>query len=823
MFQCRVALRPSVLLVISGRGGVQWSLASPTPCFEVQTCLTFASSRISKPNSIFLLVLNLPLLSSACLYQSDRSRYRGNPRFPCACRASSTRVWPGPGAMDGFSIIRDHQNSIIETIRRITQGDWKVLVLDETTRQIIDSSVNEDDILNHNIANIERIEERRAPNPDMDAIYFLSPKPHIVDCLLADFERRRYRSGFLVWTGALPDYLRRKLEVAQRQIAAQPPSLLVDFFPRESHLVTFRDPHGFLILYNPFCNNIVEGYLKELAQKIASVCITLGERPKVRYYQPKNKNYEANVLCKFLANFVWEELNTYAERNKNFPPPSARPQSVLLITDRTMDLMAPLLHELTYQAMVHDLLPIKEEQDGKVTYHMVINEGAPNEEEKDMPLHDKDSVWVQYRHRHIQDTVEKLPDDFQKFRNQNPNFSGQNQNNTSLNDIRDMMAGLPQYTEMKEAYSLHVNMAQEVKNIFAKHNLIDVTEAEQTLATGLDEKFGKPKGILEEVVKLLADPSVVPNDRLRLIAIYSLFRDGMIAEDILRLLWHAQLQRSRDSTDKLVIENLELLGARPLKGLKETRQPIPPLFPPKIEENNNNTNSLSRFEPAVKHMLEDLCNNNKLDLTVFPYHEKEQRDEQEGSQNQASLRSTAPRWASSNRRQVETRQRIIVFVAGGATYSEARACYEVSEKHNRDVILATSHTVSPAKFVEDLRLLNADRRRLNLPQDQPPPKAPAHLFERPAPPPQQQRPQAPPGMGGPPGMGMGGQMPAGGPRPPTKALGAMTLSSGGSGHAVIDHQRSSSTASAASGSGGKKDKDGKEKEKKKRNIFGIKK
>ncbi|KAK4227843.1 protein transport protein sec1 [Podospora fimiseda] len=722
--------------------------------------------------------------------------------------------------MDGLSIIKDHQKSIIDTIRQITRGDWKVLVLDETTKQIIDSSVNEDDILNHNIANIERIEERRAPNPEMDAIYFLSPKPHIVDCLLADFERRRYRSGFLVWTGFLPEYLQRKLEVARRQIAAQPPPLLVDFFPRESHLVTLRDPYGFLLLFNPFCNDIVGGYLKELARKIASVCITLGERPKVRYYKPKNNTYEANVLCYHLANFVWNELDSYARSSGgSFPPQSPRPPSVLLITDRSMDLFAPLLHELTYQAMVHDLLPIREEPDGKVTYHMTINEGAPNEEEKDMPLHDKDSVWVQYRHRHIQDTLEKLPEDFQKFRNQNPNFSGQNQNQTSLNDIRDMMAGLPQYTEMKEAYSLHVNMAQEVKNIFAKYNLFSVTETEQTLSTGLDEKFSKPKGILEQVVKLLDDPQVTPSDRLRLIAIYSLFRDGMIAEDILRLLWHAKLP----SAEQVVIENLELLGARPLKGLKETRQPIPPLFPPKIEENGN-INSLSRFEPAVKHMLESLCGGS-LDQTVFPYHEKDvpASDEAEGLHTQGSLRAGAPRWASANRRQVENRQRIIVFVAGGATYSESRACYEVSEKYNRDVYLVTSHTVSPAKYLADLRLLNADRRKLDLPQDKPPPKAPAHLFERPAPPPQQQRPQAPPGMGGPPGMGMGGQMPASGPRPPTKALGAMTLSSAGSGHSGADHQRSGSTASAASASGGKKDKDGKEKEKKKRNIFGIKK
>lgn len=37
-------------------------------------------------------------------------------------------------------------------------------------------------------------------NKDMDVVYILSPQPHIVDCIMADFERRRYRKTYLIWT-----------------------------------------------------------------------------------------------------------------------------------------------------------------------------------------------------------------------------------------------------------------------------------------------------------------------------------------------------------------------------------------------------------------------------------------------------------------------------------------------------------------------------------------------------------------------------------------------------------------------------------------------
>ncbi|KAL2023420.1 hypothetical protein VTK56DRAFT_2777 [Thermocarpiscus australiensis] len=716
--------------------------------------------------------------------------------------------------MDGLSIIKEHGKAIIEAIRRTAPKEWKVLVLDEVTERIVHCSVSEDDILNHHIANIERIEARREPNPDMNAMYILSPQPHIVDCLLSDFDRRRYRGGFVIWTGALSNEQQHRVDLVRRQMAGPPDLLLIDFYPRESHLVTFGDPHSFLVLYNPSCNDLVARHLRTLASKIVSICITLQEMPRIRYYQPpEHAKHEARVLCMHLARFVQQELDGYQQYNRSFPPPSPRPQSVLLITDRSMDLMAPLVHEFTYQAMIHDLLPIRD-QDGKVTFRMTVNEG-PAAEEKDMEIAEKDALWVDSRHRHMKDTIDKLMNDFKNFLDKNP--GNKDSGGTSLNDIRKMLANLPQFQEMKQAYTLHINMAQEAMNIFQKHKLSDVASAEQTLATGLDEENKKPKNILDQVVRLLDDPDVTPADRLRLIAIYVLYRDGIIQKDLQRLLWHASLQRSRNSLDQEAIENLEALGARPLRELKEPRQPPPPLFERNTKVPVNEDYILSRFEPAVKHMLEHLCAGD-LDTNLFPYTVPPSNPSEQSLATQGSLRSAAPRWASANRRQADNRQRVIVFVAGGATYSEARACYEVAERHNRDVFLATSHMVTPAKFVDDLGRLRADRRRLNLPVDAPPPKAPAHLFERPAPPPQP--PQQPRSQSQPGGVGMNRQVvppaAAAGPglqQPPTKALGAMTLSSGGGG------QRPGSGPGPGP-DGGREGKDNKkEKKEKKRNFI----
>lgn len=49
-------------------------------------------------------------------------------------------------------------------------------------------------------SDIEQIDHRRPTNRDVDAIYFLTPQPHIVDSVMADFAKHKYRTSFLIWT-----------------------------------------------------------------------------------------------------------------------------------------------------------------------------------------------------------------------------------------------------------------------------------------------------------------------------------------------------------------------------------------------------------------------------------------------------------------------------------------------------------------------------------------------------------------------------------------------------------------------------------------------
>jgi syntaxin-binding protein 1 len=307
------------------------------------------------------------------------------------------------------------------------------------------------------------------------------------------------------------------------------------------------------------------------------------------------------------------------------------------------------------------------------------------------------------------------------------------------------------------------------------------------LATGLDEEYKKPKGLADQIVRMLDDDGVRPTDRLRVLMLYLIFKDGLLPADTQKLLQHAQLP----AQDGEVIRNMDLLGARTTRGLKDPRPAPGPLFPRKpVPANLQDEYSLSRYETVLQNLLE-AHGNNTLDATLFPYTKPplDIGDDPTMAANPAaaaaSLRTTAkPTWARNNRAAnsnsaSETRQRVIVFMAGGATYSESRACSVVGrgssgpssagyqQQQQREIYLVSSHMLTPLLFIRQLADLSTDRRRLNIPADLPKPVAPKHLFE----PDPQPKPVAPPSQQ---------QAPARPHHaPPTQAMNQMNINSAG--------------------------------------------
>ncbi|KAJ8456753.1 hypothetical protein ONZ51_g11942 [Trametes cubensis] len=635
-----------------------------------------------------------------------------------------------------MSLINTLKAKFLEAIRSVNPpGRWKILVVDEHSQRLLGSVLKQFDILEENVTLIESITSHREPQPQFEAMYLLMSTTQNVDRIIRDFSNghQQYAAAHLFFVDGLAEHLFERLtsSPAEPYLKALQ-ELFLNFWAIEAQAFSVRSPGAFFNMYSPPRNDMLykpmrdrlDEELRFMSKMITNVCLTLNEYPYIRTRPPPPaetasrwrtnlargsdarayESVEGDYVAKVLAFMVQQSLDEYKKTNPDFPKPSdpPRPRGTLIITDRSMDTFAPLLHEFTYQAMANDLLPI---EDG-TTYRYKFQTAVGAYEDKVATLSDADSVWTELRHMHMREAIDKLMADFNQFMQDNAGFKGEGAAN--LNDMKDMLANLPQYQEQREKFSLHLNMAQECMAIFERDKLPAVANVEQNCATGVTAEGKAPKTLVEDMVPLLDSRDVINTNKVRIIALYIQHRDGVPDEDRRRLYQHARLTLAeQDAVNALV--NLGVRISRQ-SGDKDIKKRL------KQKPSNEEEYELSRYKPVLRTVLEDHVAS-KLDTTLFPYVKDSPSAAPAASslrsspaiQPAVSLRSQKPNWHKAargpNNAQQDSRQRIIVFVAGGMTYSEMREAYLLSKSLNKEIIVGSTHPVTPQHFVDDLKVL----------------------------------------------------------------------------------------------------------------------
>ncbi|KAI9145008.1 Sec1-like protein [Paraphysoderma sedebokerense] len=615
---------------------------------------------------------------------------------------------PAVSSPSSFSLKEILRKRLLTDMIRLVQpaARWKVLVVDPISIKFLNAAMKMYDILEENVTLVELITRKRQPYPNLEAIYFLSPTPESIDYFICDFvpgggKKQLYSAAHLFFTGSLPDPLMGKLTSSGAAKSIKNlKELYVDFLALESRLFSLDSPSSFFRLYSPDSGGIhaQNAELDKIAKQLLSVCATLGENPYIRYHRPLGSDANSNRSQK-LAYMIQNELDNLRNIDPDFPPQGEfpHPRATLVIVDRTIDVTAPIVHEFTYQAMAHDLLELA---DGKYSLGATSPDGS--NQSKDIQLDESDQIWVSVRHLHIAETISYIMAQLNKFTSENKAASAEIRGEksprdvTSLKDMRDTLAAMPQYQELKQKYSVHINMAQQCMDLFEKRKLAKSAAVEQDMATGETADGSVPKNIVTEMVPLLDDDLISPHDKVRLLMLYIISKEGVQDEDRRKLLDHARISLELAES----ITNLALLGVKLTKAPKEKRN--------KGKSNRQKRRAddvpyeLSRYVPALKYTMEDSVNNT-LDTSLYPY--LRDNPDMEKDQPKAvgqSLRSTKPSWQKKGNEKTDVKGKLIVFILGGVSYSEVRSAYEVTQTSNREVIIGSTHTIVPKKFIDDL-------------------------------------------------------------------------------------------------------------------------
>ncbi|KAI9189265.1 syntaxin binding protein 1 [Blastocladiella emersonii ATCC 22665] len=621
----------------------------------------------------------------------------------------------------GFSLKEATKRRLINDMVRFVQpaNKWKVMVVDPISMKILNYSLKMFDILDENVTLVELITKKRQPYPNLEAIYFLSPTPEAIAHFIVDFcpgggKKPLYAAAHLFFLGVLPDRLMDRItQSGAARYIKNLKELYVDYLPLESRVFSLDSPASFFRLFSPEAGGLPaqRAEMDVTAKRLKSLLVTLGDYPYIRYYRPVG-DPDNNRSSKF-AYMVSSELENHARVDPSFPTTDANSKGTLLVVDRSLDMNAPLLHEFTYQAMAYDLLPL---EDGKYLYAVKGQDGAADSE-KEIPLDDSDSLWVDLRHKHIADTIKSLLDGFNKFLSENKAASaamGGAAKSSGLKDMKDMLAAMPQFQEMKQKYSVHINLSQECMNIFERRKLADTAAIEQNMATGETADGGKPKNLVSDMVPLLDDPALTVYDKVRLLMLFIISKEGVQDDDRRKLLEHANVGLELAES----ITNMALLGvklSRDGKRDKAKKDKRKPAAKRPSGDEDDGAYELSRYVTQLKTALEDHISGS-LETDVFPYLGPAPAADASARTGGTSLRSTKPSWQQKKSGGAGAGGdaaaagppkggRLIVFVLGGMTYSEIRSVYEVAAAMNKEVIIGSTHIVTPTKFVDDLKNL----------------------------------------------------------------------------------------------------------------------
>jgi len=103
----------------------------------------------------------------------------------------------------------------------------------------------------------------------------------------------------------------------------------------------------------------------------------------------------------------------------------------------------------------------------------------------------------------------------------------------------------------------------------------------------------------------------------------------------------------------------------------------------------------------------------ELPVEYFAFTGKNPAEAKEGKGKErdrgVSLKSkTGPTWADKSGKADKpeyTGPRVIIFVIGGMTHSEMRGAYELTAQFSREVLIGSTHVLTPSMFLDNLKKL----------------------------------------------------------------------------------------------------------------------
>ncbi|PWA84115.1 vacuolar protein sorting 45 [Artemisia annua] len=550
------------------------------------------------------------------------------------------------------SSVRDYVNRMLQDI-----SGMKVLILDSQTVSAVSVVYSQSELLQKEVFLVELVDAISMSKESMShlkAVYFLRPTSENIQHLKRQLAKPRFGEYNLFFSNMLNStQLHILADSDEHEVVQQVQEFFADFVAIDPYHFTLNTPsnHMYMLpaVIDPpnlqnYCDRIVDG--------LAAIFLAFKRRPVIRYSRTsdiaKRIAHEASKLM------YQQESGLFDFRRTEISP-------LLLVIDRRDDPVTPLLNQWTYQAMVHELIGIK---DNKVD---LGNVGKFSKDQQEVVLSsEQDAFFKANMYENFGDigmSIKRMVDDFQQV-------AKSNQNIQTIEDMAKFVDNYPEYRKMQGNVSKHVTLVTEMSKIVEERKLMLVSQTEQELACN-----GGQGAAFEAVTNLLNNESVSDIDRLRLVMLYALRYEKESPVQLMQL-FNKLASRSPKYKPGLVQFLLKQAGVDRRTGDLYGNRDILNIARNMARGLKGVENVYTQHQPLLFQTMESITKGRLRDVD-YPF--------------------------VGNHFQQGRPQEVVIFIVGGTTYEESRSvALQNSLNSGIRFILGGSSLLNSKSFLKDL-------------------------------------------------------------------------------------------------------------------------
>jgi vacuolar protein sorting-associated protein 45 len=373
----------------------------------------------------------------------------------------------------------------------------KALLLDSVSSKIVSMVYSQTQILEQEVYLVEQLGKQHEAMSHLKAVVVIQPTEANADALIRELREPKFSEYHIFFTNIVSkDTLTRIGRADEHEVVRQVQEYYADFLAINEDFYHLGIDNS-LSLSAPLSRTLESSQIFEKnVNGVLAALLSLKRKPSQIRYQAGSD----------LTRRLSTELASRIERDDIFEFRRNQEGPMLLILDRRDDPVTPLLTQWTYQAMVHELLGIK---NNRVDLRRAPNVSKDLQEVVLSPT--QDDFFAKHRYANFGDLGESVRDllaAYQKSAKRNDN----------INSIQDMQAFLERYPAFRAEsinVSKHVAIMSELARLTDACKLLDISQLEQDIACSNDHSGHK-----KELMEKIHNPKIENADKLRLTLLF---------------------------------------------------------------------------------------------------------------------------------------------------------------------------------------------------------------------------------------------------------------------------------------------------------------